>query len=150
MPQSYVSLRYHLVFSTRDRVPALTAETRPRLYAYFGGVLRGEGGLLMAAGGVADHVHLLAAIDKESSVSETLRKLKASSSRWIHQSYPEMAGFGWQNGYAAFSIGRTEIEAVARYIGNQEEHHRMVTFQEELVDLLQRYGVEYDERYLWA
>src|SRR5262249_28284177 len=134
MPQSYVGPRYHLVFGTRDRVPSLAPEIRPRLYAYFGGVLRGEGGVLIAAGGVADHVHLLAAIDKEQSVSETLRTLKASSSRWIHESYPELAAFGWQNGYAAFSVGRTEIGAVTRYIDNQKEHHRTVTFQEELLD----------------
>ena len=150
MPPSYVTLRYHLVFSTRDRVSVLAPTLRPRLYAYFGGALRSEGGLLMAAGGVADHVHLLAAVDREQSVSETLRELKASSSRWIHESYPELAQFGWQNGYAAFSIGRTEIEAVTRYLRNQEEHHRTVTFQEELLDLLRRYGVEYDERYLWS
>src|SRR4029434_4778804 len=109
---------------------------RPRLYAYFGGVLRGEGGILMAAGGVADHVHLLAAINKELSVSEMLRKLKAGSSGWMHESYPDLARYGWQKGYVAFSIGRTEIEAVTRYIGKQDEHHRTVTFQEELVDLL--------------
>jgi REP element-mobilizing transposase RayT len=150
MPQSYVSLQYHIVLSTKDRQPFLSPEIRPRLYAYLGGILRSEGGVLAVAGGVADHVHLLGSISKRQAISDALRVLKANSTGWIHATFPALAQFSWQSGYSAFSIGRTEIEAVTRYIRNQEEHHKSVTFKEELLDLLRRYGIEYDERYLWA
>ncbi len=150
MPQSYVSLNYHLVFSTKDRLRLLTPELRPRIYDYLGGILHNQGGALLLAGGTDDHVHLLAAISKERSIAESLRTLKSNSSGWAKEKLAGMSQFAWQVGYAAFTIGRTEIAAVTRYIERQEEHHRTLSFQEELVDLLRRYGVEYDERYLWA
>src|SRR4051794_36473563 len=120
MPQSFVNLQYHLIFSTKDRTPWLTPELRPRLYAYLGGIFRSEGGVLTVEGGVADHVHLLASISKERAVSETLRDIKSNSTGWIHDNFSHLAGFAWQKGYSAFTIGRTEIEAVTRYIWNQE------------------------------
>src|SRR5437016_5144280 len=108
MPQSYASLQYHLVFGTRRRDPLLLPEMREPLYSFLGRKLKEEGGVLLAAGGTADHVHLLAAISRERSLSETMRVLKATSSRWIHESYPVLKHFAWQSGYGAFTIGRTE------------------------------------------
>jgi REP-associated tyrosine transposase len=150
VPQSYTNLQYHLIFSTRDRVPAITTPMRPRLYEYLGGILREEHGVLVAAGGTAAHVHLLAGIAKTQSVADALRAIKANSSRWIHDTFPGMGQFGWQTGYGAFTIGHSGISNVKEYIDRQEEHHQTVTFQEEFLEFLRRYGVPYDERYLRA
>src|SRR3954471_5060276 len=99
MPQSFACLHYHLIFSTRNRVPGLDTELLPRLSQYIGGILRAEGCALLAAGGMPDHVHLLASLTRDASVSDTLRSIKTNSSRWIHQNDPERIGFAWQSGY---------------------------------------------------
>ena len=150
MSKSYTALLYHLVFSTRDRRPWLVDAIRPRVHEYLGGVVRGEGGIALCVGGTADHVHILARLRQDQAVSEVVRVVKANSSGWLHRSFPLQADFAWQGGYGAFTVGRTEVEAVRRYVEGQEEHHRMVAFQDEFVTLLKRYEVEYDERYLWA
>ena len=104
---------------------------------------------MMAAGGVADHVHLPASIHKEMALSPLLRDVKALSSGWVHDTFSGVAEFAWQTGYAAFSVSQSNIEAVRKYIANQEEHHRRMTFKEELIALLKRHGVEYDERHVF-
>jgi putative transposase len=144
VPQSYTSLAYHIVFSTKDRRPTLLSEVRPRLFAYVGGILRQERGALLSAGGTENHVHLLAAISKEHSLSDALRVIKSNSSRWMHQDlgYPE---FDWQDGYGGFTVDSGDTASVVAYIRSQEDHHRTVTFEEE-----KRHGVSYDERYLWV
>jgi REP element-mobilizing transposase RayT len=119
------------------------------LYAYVGGILRNEKGALVAAGGMPDHVHLLISLGRESSVSEVLRQIKGSSSKWIHERIPELRGFGWQDGYAAFAVSYSQIETVRQYIAGQADHHRTVTFQEEYVAFLRRHDLEFEERYLW-
>lgn len=98
MPQSFASLRYHLIFSTKCRAPLLTENLRPRLLAYIGGILRSEGGALVAAGGMPDHVHLLVSLDRRMSVSEALHLIKANSSRWVHETFPASTHFAWQAG----------------------------------------------------
>ncbi len=150
MSKSYTLLLYHLVFSTSERRPWLVAAIRPRVHEYLGGVVRVEGGIALCIGGTADHVHILARLRQDQAVSETVRAVKANTSGWIHRTFPLHTAFAWQGGYGAFTIGRTEVDAVRRYIEGQEEHHRTVTFQDEFVTLLKRYGVDYDERYLWV
>jgi REP element-mobilizing transposase RayT len=98
VPQSFTCLHFHLIFSTKGRAPFITPDLQPRLYDYLGGILRGQNGCLLAAGGMPDHVHLLARLSKEMSVSEALRLLKANSSKWIHESFPELRAFAWQAG----------------------------------------------------
>ena len=150
MPQSFVSLHHHLIFSTKNRLPLLSSEVQPRLFEYIGGILRAEGSVLEAAGGVADHVHLLVSLNKQLSISEVLRIIKASSSRWVHETFPDtMSGFAWQAGYGAFAVSHSHREKVRTYLSRQAEHHRKVTFQEEFIAFLQRHGIAYDERYLW-
>jgi REP element-mobilizing transposase RayT len=114
-----------------------------------GGILRDEGCALVAAGGMPDHVHLPASLDKQKSVSDTLRTVKASSSRWVHETFPALAGFAWQAGYGAFAVSFSHLDRVQAYLSRQTEHHRQTTFQEEFLAFLQRHGIEYDERYLW-
>jgi REP-associated tyrosine transposase len=149
MPQSFACLHYHLIFSTKGRAPLLVGDLPKRLYAYVGGIIRNENGMLVAAGGMPDHVHLLVSLSRESSVSDVLRQIKGSSSRWIHETIPELHGFAWQAGYAAFTVSYSHIETVKRYITTQADHHLTVTFQEEYLAFLRRHSLEFEERYLW-
>ncbi|MCU0963238.1 MAG: IS200/IS605 family transposase [Pirellulaceae bacterium] len=149
MPQSYVSLPVHMVFSTKHRQPLITDDIRTRLFEYLGGTFRAHGCALLAAGGMPDHVHLLVSLSKQTAVSDILREVKASSSKWIHDTFPGQSGFAWQSGYGAFAVSHSNLPAVRRYIANQAEHHRQRSFQEEFIALLQRHEISYDERYLW-
>ena len=149
MPSSYTCLRYHLIWSTKHRQPLISEDIRDRLFQYIGGIIRDDGGKLLAAGGMPDHVHLLADIGKHQSVVDAVRDIKANSSGWIHKTFPQFQSFAWQTGYGAFTVSYSSVEAVKNYIANQAEHHRQRTFQEEFVEFLQRHGIEYDDRYLW-
>ena len=145
MAGSYASLLYHIVFSTRARQSWLVSPAvRERLWEYMGGVLRNCDCAPLKIGGTADHVHVLCSIGRTQAVADAVRDLKANSSRWLREEFPEMAGFAWQEGYAAFSIGVSGIERSVRYIEGQEERHRGLGFQEELVWFLERHGIEYD------
>jgi len=149
MPQSFTSLYFHLVFSTKQRQPLLDADLRPRLFEYIGGILRGRGGTLISAGGTADHVHLLALVAKTRSIVDTLRDVKANSSGWIHEEFPDRKCFAWQAGYGAFTVSYSAIDDVKHYLAIQEEHHQVRSFQEEFRGILRRHELEWDERYVW-
>jgi REP element-mobilizing transposase RayT len=148
MPSTHLSLHYHLVFSTKGRRLFIVPHWRPQLHAYLGGIVRSLGGVPLAVGGTADHVHLLVGLRATHRLADILREVKAGSSEWVHR---EMGAreFGWQEGYGAFTVSRSHLIEVSRYIADQEEHHRTLTFQEEYLALLAQHGVEYDERYLW-
>ncbi len=148
MPQSYCCLLYHVIFSTKERASSISPAVRPRLYEYIGGIVREEAGVLQAVGGTADHIHLLLSLSREQSVAAAVRLIKTNSSRWLHQLPHGDAAFAWQAGYAAFTIGHSGRERVRRYIEGQEEHHRTMTFDEELKRFLHEYEVSFDERYL--
>jgi putative transposase len=148
MPSTYSNLLHHIVFSTKDRAPLISDEIKEELYRYMAGIAREEGGVLPEIGGIEDHVHLLAKFKPSVSVSDMLRLIKTNSSKWMHES-KQRQQFGWQEGYAAFSVSESQVIAVRRYIRNQAAHHRRQSFQEEFVAMLERHGVEYDPRYLW-
>ena len=150
MPQAYTSLHCHIVFAVRGRRTLLAPEIRPRLYAFVGGVIRKRKGMLLAAGGTADHVHLLALLHPRHAVSDVLRDVKAASSKWIHERFPDRRGFAWQDGYGAFAVSISNLPRVKGYITDQERRHRRLSFREELIRLLKAHGVDYDERYLSA
>jgi putative transposase len=147
MSSTYLSLHYHLVFSTKNRKPMITDEWSSRLHEYLGGTINGLGGFCQAVGGVADHVHLLVSLKATHCLADVLRELKKSASLWVHDEIGEKS-FAWQEGYAAFTVSPTARESVKIYIANQEEHHRRRSFREELIDLLEKAGIEYDPRYL--
>jgi REP element-mobilizing transposase RayT len=149
MAGTYTNLLYHIVFSTKNRVSLNRKELQPDLYAYIGGIVRGEGGTLIEIGGIPDHVHLLAKLKPTVSISEMLKKIKANSSGWVNQEKLKMRKFGWQDGYAAFSVSESQVAVLRRYIREQEQHHRGQSYQDEFLALLERHGIEYDERYLW-
>ncbi len=150
MPRSYTNLIYHIVFSTKDRKPLIRNENEERLYEYIGGIIRGLGGILLIINGVSDHVHILAKLRPDRSVSDVLRDLKSNASGWMHDVFPHAKDFSWQNGYGAFSVGPTEIERVTRYIANQKIHHGKESFEDEFIELLSLHEIEFDRRYLWT
>lgn len=149
MSGSYDALYYHLVFSTKNRAPMITLKLRDRLYDYMGGIINGNEGLPIIIGGESDHVHILAALDKNQSVTKSIGIIKAESTKWIHQTFPDQLQFCWQAGYGAFTISVTGIKRVKDYINNQKEHHRKETFKEEFIHFLEVNHIPYDPRYIW-
>ena len=149
MGRTYTQLLNHIVFSTKDRAPLLTPDLRTRLFPYMGGIVRNLDGVALSINGVADHVHVLASLPATAALSDLVGKLKANSSKWVHETLPEHATFRWQLGYAAFSVSSSQKETVLKYIAGQQEHHRAMSFQDELLAFLKRHEIEYDERYVF-
>ena len=147
MPSTYLSLHYHVVFSTKDRQPLIHHEILTRLHEYLGGTIEGLGGFPQRVGGVADHVHLLFGLKATATLSDFMRELKKASSIWMRNT-GGVGDFAWQESYAAFTISATARAAVAGYIANQAGHHRKRSFREELIAMLEKTEVEYDEQYL--
>ncbi|MCP5550355.1 MAG: IS200/IS605 family transposase [Akkermansiaceae bacterium] len=148
MPSTHLSLHYHFIFSTKNREPWLPPEPRARVHAYLGGAIRSAGGVAHAVGGTADHVHVFAGLKATHRLADVMRELKSESSAWIHCEL-RLSGFAWQEGYGAFTVSASQIEAVRRYVLNQESHHRSRTFQDEYLAMLKRGLVEFDEKWLW-
>lgn len=149
MPQSLAQILVHLVFSTKNREGWLLREIRDGLHGYVGGIVENLDGILLKAGSVADHVHLLIAHPRTCSPSELVREIKTGSSKWLKTQGIQYAQFHWQSGYGIFSISPVHRPALEDYLTNQEEHHRVETFQGEYRRLLAKYGLECDERYVW-
>jgi len=150
MSQSLTNLLVHIIFSTAERHPFLcNVSLRNDLHRYLGGIVNEKGGHSLGIGGVDDHVHLLVSQPKTLSIADLVRDLKRSSSLWIKQKEAAMNHFAWQGGYGAFSVGQGEIAIVQNYIQNQMEHHKTRSFQDEYLAFLKKYGVAYDERFLW-
>ena len=146
---SYTCLRFHVTFSTKDRRPLIRSEWKEELYRYLGGIIRGERGRLLAADGVADHVHLYLSTRADQSIADLVRRVKANSSGWMHSRWKEARGFFWQEKYGAFTVSRGDEARIVQYIKNQVKHHERVDFKEEFRRLLEKHGIEFDERYIW-
>ncbi|MDB5296431.1 MAG: Transposase like protein [Phycisphaerales bacterium] len=149
MPQSLTNLLYHVIFSTKHRDPTIDVDLRPRLHDYLGGILIEARAKPVLIGGVADHVHVLTYLPAPLPIPDAVRVLKANSSGWVHRTFPDRRSFAWQAGYAAFTVSRSGLEDVRRYIANQEEHHKSVSFQDEYRAFLRKHDIEFDERYVW-
>ena len=146
MSSTHLSLHYHLIFGTKNHEPTIASPWRGRLHSYLGGVIRTLGGVPEAVGGVSDHVHLLVGLKATHTLADVLREAKSVSSGWVHDDVG-VKSFIWQEGYGAFTVSASQLETIRTYIEQQENHHRTRTFREEYIDLLQRSGVEFDERY---
>ena len=146
MASTYLSLHYHLVFATKHREAVIAPEWRSRMHEYLGGTISGLGGFSQGVGGVADHVHLLVGLKATHCLADVVRELKKASSAWVHEQIG-LRTFGWQEGYAAFTVSAPARPAVQQYIANQEEHHRARSSRDELLDMLAKAGIEYDPRY---
>ena len=147
MSSTHLSLHYHLVFGTKNHEPVITPAWRDRLHTYLGGVIRTLDGVPESVGGVSDHVHLLIGLRATHTLADVLRETKSVSSAWAHVDVG-VSSFAWQEGYGAFTVSASQLEDVRAYIQGQDEHHRTRTFRDEYLMLLQRSGVEFDERYL--
>ena len=150
MANTYTSLFYHLVFSTKNRDPWLVPGIEQRIWKYLGGVARAHQITPLQIGGVEDHIHALVLAKRTIAVFEIAKFLKGDSSKWIHQEFSNMPAFSWQDGYGGFSVSKSDVPDVVRYIQNQREHHRRKTFREEYLELLIAHGVQFDERYVWG
>jgi putative transposase len=146
---SYVSAYFHCVFSTKERRPLITPELRDRLWPFLGGIARQNKMKAVEIGGVEDHVHILLSLPATIPISKAMQLIKGGSSKWVHETFPDQRLFAWQEEYGAFSVSVSQLVKTVAYIRSQPEHHRKMTFQEEILALLKKHEIEYDERYLW-
>jgi REP element-mobilizing transposase RayT len=149
MPGTYSQILLHIIFSTKHREPWITPEIAERLYAYIGGIVRAEKGVLYDIGGVEDHVHMYLRWRTDTSISDLMRTVKARSSKWVHDTFPALEAFAWQEGYSVFSVSKSQEEAVKKYIAGQAERHRKEDFKTELLRFLRVHGIEFDEKYVF-
>ncbi len=147
MASTLTKLLIHITFSTKHREPLISESAEPDLYAYIGGICRRMDSPLHAMGGVSDHVHLLVSLGKTVTLSDLMLNIKRDSSKWMK---PHNSAFEWQDGYFAFSLGESGVEPLRAYIANQKTHHQAVDFKDEMRVFFRKYGVEWDERYVWA
>jgi putative transposase len=145
---SFVSVHVHCVWSTKNRDPSLHSKLRERLWPYLGGIARENKMTALTIGGAADHVHILVSVPATISVAKAMQLLKGNSSKWIHETFPELRSFEWQEGYGAFSIGVSAIDSTVAYIRNQAEHHRHRTFRQEFQTMLRKHGFDFHEAML--
>ena len=150
MANTYTSLNYHLVFSTKNRNPWIVEEIESRVWSYLGGIARKHKMTALQVGGIEDHIHSLVMSPSTLAPCQIAQFLKGESSSWIHDEFRELRSFAWQDGYAAFTVSKSNIPEVIRYIQNQREHHRRKTFQEEYLEFLRANEITFDERYLWG
>ena len=146
MPQSFVSNSVHIVFSTKERRALIPTEQQKRLWAYLAGIAKNLGVTPLAICGMPDHVHVLAALPADLAIAKFVNVLKSNSSKWMHESGVE---FGWQKGYAAFSVSTSNLDSVTEYIENQAEHHKKRDFKQEFLALLKKHRVPFDPRYVF-
>ena len=149
MANTYTSLHYHVIFSTKDREPSIRQDTEQRIWSYLGGIARENDIKALLIGGIEDHVHLLLGVPAVLALSKAVQLIKGGSSKWIKESFPNMAGFGWQDGYAAFTVSKSLVPDVETYIRTQREHHRRSSFEDEYRAFLDRHAIQYDKRYLF-
>ena len=151
MAHTHACLLVHVVFSTAERRPWLDKDFRADVHAYLGGIARALDVTALGINGPADHVHLLLSLSPRHAVAEIVRELKSRSSAWLHQTYPRTHGtFAWQSGYSVFSVSRSGREKVLAYLAGQEVHHRDETFETEIMRLLRKHDVQYDERFIFG
>lgn len=149
MAGKYLCVRLHFVWSTKARRCLIDPQWKDRLLAYLGSIARFKNAKLIEANSQPDHVHLVVSMPSTISIAEMVNMLKANSTRWVRQTFPNRRWFSWQEGYAAFSVSKSQEAPVIEYIRNQDEHHSRMDFRQEIVNLLEQHGIEYDPRYVF-
>lgn len=150
MPQSLAQIYLHIIFSTKHRRPCFSDDAfTDEMYAYLAEIRKKQDCFAKLVGGHVDHVHLPCSLSRRKAVGDLIRELKTGSSVWIKEKNRELSDFHWQDGYGVFSVSPSQLETVKKYIANQNEHHRTVTFQDEFRKLLKAHGIEFDEKYVW-
>ena len=138
----------HCIWSTKERDPCLTLHLRERLWAYLGGIAKQNQMKALAIGGAGDHVHVLLSLPATLPVSKAMQLLKGNSSKWLRETFPKMHSFAWQEGYGAFSVGISGVDATVGYIRNQAEHHRTRSFRDEYIAMLKKHGFVFEDSML--
>jgi len=150
MGSTLANLVYHVIFSTKGRDNIIIPEIRDELHRYMGGIIKGEGGVLLQIGGMPDHIHMVIKLRPIHALSDIMQKVKGGSSKWTNEQNRLVGRFAWQEGYGAFTVSESQISAVIKYVREQENHHKNLSFKDEFMLILQRHRVEYDEQYLWT
>jgi len=150
MANTYINILIHTVFSTKNRESWLSSSLRERLYPYMCGIARENGLKLLCIGGTDNHIHILLSLDSTTSIAKAMQFIKGGSSKWIHETFPELRLFSWQEGYGAFSIGISNVDETKKYIENQEKHHSKESFRDEYLKFLRKNNIDFDEKYLWG
>ena len=151
MPQSLAKVNVHIICSTKNRTPWLKdAAVRCELFAYLATILKNivDSPAIIINGGV-DHIHILCRLSRKFAIMDVIKVAKTETTKWIKKQGPGLAEFAWQAGYGVFSVSESNVEQVKRYIANQEEHHKRMSFQDEFREFCRRHGLEIDERYAW-
>ena len=149
MPQSLSSILVHIIFSTKNREPFITPTVETELHPYMATIFRQVKSPSLCIDGTADHVQILFSLARVITIADLVEEVKTNTSKWIKTKGREFRNFHWQKGYGAFSIGQSNVSKLRRYIRNQKQHHRRITFQGEYRKFLAAYGIDYDERYVW-
>jgi putative transposase len=149
MASTLTKILLHITFATKSRAALIPGAIEPDLYAYIGGICRRVESPLLAMGGTGDHVHMMVSLGKTVALSDLMLDIKRDSSKWIKERDVALREFGWQDGYFGFSIGESGVDALRAYIANQKEHHKTIDFKDEVRAFLRKYGMEWDERYIW-
>lgn len=149
MANTYTQIFVHVVFAVKNRQSLINDDWADELYQYISGIVRNQEHKLLAINGMPDHVHMLIGLSPVQSISDLMQDVKGDSSRWINSKGLVKGKFSWQQGYGAFSYAKSQVPVVAGYIERQKDHHRKRPFAEEYREILLRFGVEYDERYLF-
>ena len=151
MPQSLARVVVHIIYSTKNREPWLSdPDLRTDLYAYNATILKNDvDSPVILINGVEDHIHILCQLSRKFPIMDVIKASKTETSKWIKKKAPGLKQFQWQSGYGIFSVSESNVGQVKRYIANQEEHHKKMTFQDEFREIRRRHGIEIDERYVW-
>ncbi|MGH9633344.1 MAG: IS200/IS605 family transposase [Candidatus Angelobacter sp.] len=147
MSHTYVQNVVHIVFSTKERRKIIPRDMKERVWSYIAGICKQEKIFVHAVGGMEDHIHLLLQIPPTMTLAEAVRTVKSNSSSWMKQ---EIKKFAWQEGYGGFSVSKSQIPVVVRYIKNQERHHKKMSFEDEFLALLEKHEIEFDPKYVFG
>ncbi len=149
MANTFTQIYIHIVFSVKGRQNLIEKKWKDELHKYICGIINGKDQKAYAIGGMADHIHILVSIKPDIAISDLVRDIKANSSKWMNKKLFGVGKFQWQEGFGAFSYAQSQLDTVINYINNQEQHHQKKSFREEYLDMLQKYNIEYDEKYLF-
>ena len=149
MANTYTQIHIHAVFAVQNRRSLINKSWAERLYKYIIAVMQKHGHKVLSVGGMPDHIHILFGFRPTQALSNLIQEVKRDSSEWINQEKLAMGKFSWQEGFGAFSYGKSQISDVANYIETQENHHEKRTFREEYLEILKKFDVEYDEQYIF-
>ena len=150
MANTFSSLFYHFVFSTKNRTKFIVPDIEDRVWQYIGGIARHHRTTAIRVGGMDDHVHALVMAPATLAPCEIAKYLKGESSKWIREEFADLRDFGWQDGYVVFTVSKSNLSSIVTYIKNQRAHHRSRTFEQEYLEFLKRHDIQYDARYVWG